>query len=499
MSSATLNCTGLFLEHARTHPDRPAIHVLGSGQGPVSFGELLELSARAQKLLRSHGVGRGDSVLLLDSLGPRMYAIVIATLALGASVILVEPWMPVEKIERVIRMAAPRAFVGPALGRAWGLRVAAIRAIPHWISTSQIAATTALAGDFIVEPVDAEARGILTFTSGTTGAPKGVSRTQGRLVHQHRALSAALQSDRHPGADLCIFANFALSNLADGRASVIMPQNWNAGCFAELNALPKALRPETATMGPAFLLKLLTQYDGQPTQDQAGLAGLRSIHVGGALTDCAIFERGFKRWSEAHWAHVYGGSEAEPVAVVDAREAVRLSRARGYFQTLYVGKTVPEVSARIESDSLWVAGNHVCAEYIGNPEENRLFKRIETDADGKRTVWHCMGDRVTLDPETGGLWYSGRSGQPLAEFALEQLIYSDLGSSKSFLVTRKAAGSRPEQRYLIGENVRSPLAQALKAKRGISETIEGTIHRDRRHRARIDRVTSLRKAAPWIT
>src|SRR5687768_8973384 len=95
-----MNCVELFVRQARQHPQRMAIWV--PGQKPVSFGELLEAASRAQSLLRRYGIKPGDHVLLMDNLGPRLYALVSALLALGVCVVLVEPWMPVEKINHVI-------------------------------------------------------------------------------------------------------------------------------------------------------------------------------------------------------------------------------------------------------------------------------------------------------------------------------------------------------------------------------------------------------------
>ncbi|GIT51150.1 MAG: hypothetical protein Ct9H300mP15_13630 [Gemmatimonadota bacterium] len=63
--------------------------------------------------------------------------------------------------------------------------------------------------------------------------------------------------------------------------------------------------------------------------------------IGGAQTDCWTLEHGFDRWPEARWTHVYGGSEVEPVACVDAREAVAKSRGRDRFQALFVGLRFP--------------------------------------------------------------------------------------------------------------------------------------------------------------
>jgi olefin beta-lactone synthetase len=471
-----VNCVELFKTRAKENRDRMAIRL--ARRPGVSFGELLSLGARAQKVYRQHGLKAGDTVLLADNLGPRLYASVIGILASGATAVLVEPWMPIERINRVIRQVQPKIFSASFIGRMWGLRSQAVREIPHWVRPNEIVRAGGVE-ELELESVDPETIGILTFTSGTTGEPKGVVRHQGYLMEQHRVLSNVLDLERHVGPDLCIFANFALANLASGRGSIIVPPSWKQDDLRWLEYLPVSEAPESLTTGPAFLMRLM---------DESRLPALKSLHVGGALTDCWIFETAFAHFPDAHVAHIYGSSEAEPVACSDAREAVERSRARGYFQTLSLGKPVHEITSTVEKDNVWVTGPHVCPLYIGGEEENRLHKR--KDEQGR--VWHSMGDRVREDFD--GWWYSGRSGQALEDFELEQKVYAAIGSSKAFVIRENDAltlciepdGLRRDRTYEI--------LRSMKLFNRISEV---KIKRDRRHRARIDRAASLRTRKPW--
>ena len=199
------------------------------------------------------------------------------------------------------------------------------------------------------------------------------------------------------------------------------------------------------------------------------------------MSDCEQFERAFTHFgAETRFLHVYGSSEAEPVAFSDAREAVRLSREKGFFQTLFLGKPVSGIRISSTPEGLWVTGDHVCKSYVGNEDESLHHKRSDSEGD----VWHFMGDRV--EESENGLWFRGRSFQSLQEFELEQRVYSHLGHSAAHV------GRDPLSGHLVlrGEGLRSRASEILRHFTEIHSVSETRIVRDRRHRSRIDRGAS---------
>ena len=469
-----MNCVELAQNQALKKPEQIAIWMPGKRSGKsVTFSALMDQAGRAQCYLKNHGIEHGDHVLLVDSLSPRLYALILAVLGLGASVVLVEPWMPLHRIDEVMRIIRPTAFLAGIKGKAWGARVRGIREIKKWLHVSNATKYTG-SQEFSSVSVHPEQAAILTFTSGTTGNPKGVVRTHSFLLDQHRILEASLHGPERNGPDVCIFANFALTNLASGRTTLLIPSSWKAKHIKQLDTLPPELRPESLTCGPAFLLRLMRT---------AHLPGLRSIHVGGALTDCWIFEQGFEKWPQAEWLHVYGSTEAEPVAVCNARLAVQRSREEGYFQTVCLGYPVPDIRYELTENGAWVTGPHVCPRYIGNDAANKENKKMDSEG----TIWHFMGDRIRADALDGLMWYSGRSTQTKDIFELEQRVYRELQSSKSFIHT-----TGENTHYLVGD---VPPTSAIP---DIAKTIKVKIYRDRRHRARIDRKKSITRGASWL-
>jgi acyl-coenzyme A synthetase/AMP-(fatty) acid ligase len=464
-----MNAATLIDQQIQAKNDHPALWLPGSGS--CSFGDLDHLARRISATLQKKGLKAGDQVLLFIDLSHLLYGTILALARAGITAVLVEPWMPLDRLEHVFNTVKPKAFLAGRLGQLWGLRVPGARKIKHWISTRELLSGTA--DPIGTQDLDDHHPCIITFTSGTSGRPKGMVRTHGYLRAQHRALNEALHFNQHSGADLCIFANFALANLADGRCSVVIPARAKDAVLSRLDDLPDHLQPVSSTCGPAFLLRVMKR---------AQLKKLKALHVGGAQTDCAIFERAFALWPEAEVTHVYGSTEAEPVATSDARKAVQWSRERGYFQTLYLGEPWSGLQHKKRDEQLWISGPHVCPEYLTDAEANRLYKH----KDEAGCLWHRLGDRVEQDER--GWWYQGRDQQVAEDFADEQKIYSAIGSSKAFIKRHEKGRSvYVEQAAIRLSNIRSVCPD-------VSEIYETTIRRDRRHQARIDREASLKGA-----
>ncbi|MCX6130647.1 MAG: AMP-binding protein [Proteobacteria bacterium] len=465
-----MNAVTMIDQQMQEKPREPALWL--SHTGTCSFYELDQMAQKVAGALLKKGLKPGAEILLLLDLSPLLYATIIAMARLGMTAVLVEPWMPLDRLALVFASVRAEAFISNRLGQVWGLRVPAVRRIPHWLLGADL--LRGKPDPCAALSLDPGHPCIVTYTSGTSGLPKGMVRSHAYLKAQHQALTEALHLDTHSGPDLCIFANFALANLASGRCSLIIAKNWQAKDFHKLNSLPNALQAVSTTCGPAFLREILKH---------AELKSLQAMHVGGAQTDCAIFERAFARWPNANFAHVYGSTEAEPVAVSDARDAVQKSRERGYFQTLYLGQPWAGLSHQKKAEQIWISGPHVCPEYRANPAANAAGKFV--DADGK--LWHRMGDRIEC--QASGWWYAGRDHLPAEDFADEQRLYSIVGHSKAFL-HRNAKG----ELAIYSAHAQNELVSLKAVFPQIPKIFQTTIRRDLRHRARIDRDASLKGA-----
>ena len=104
---------------------------------------------------------------------------------------------------------------------------------------------------------------------------------------------------------------------------------------------------------------------------------------------------------------VYGSTEAEPIAHLDAMDISEEDhRDMAVGRGLLVGYPVPEVMLRIRDNEIQVAGAHVNNRYL-DPAHSKKNKIKEGGV-----IWHRTGDAGTLDDD-GRLWLWGRVGSEI--------------------------------------------------------------------------------------
>jgi acyl-CoA synthetase (AMP-forming)/AMP-acid ligase II len=467
-----MNSIKLFKQNALKHPFKMAIADID--HGVLSFQDILDESSKVQSLMKLHGLGKSDSILVAIPPSPTLFSVLCGLMGLGIRVVFIEPWLSLDRIDHVIKSTKPKAFLTSSLGKLWGVRSRAIQKIPLWLTPKNVGVMGS--AEFHTDDLPPDHHAFIVFSSGTTGAPKGVIRTHAYMQNIFDVF-INLEPQDFESPDLIIFPNVALFHLATGRGSVIVPHRWTKKNLEKTLTLCKKFKPETLSTGPSFLTTLI---DFNLLEK---FHFLERIVIGGALTDCWIIEKVMNTLPQKKLLHIYGGSEAEPVALMDAKVAVVKSRESGFFQTLCLGKVIPQINYKIrEGGILWVSGPNVSGEYVGPSEENIGVK----ERDEKGVLWHCMGDRVVEKDHL--LWYAGREGQHPKDFLLEQKIYTFLMSSKSF-IHRTSQG----ELILIGEGVKKKERNLREKFLELNQVIEGKIYRDQRHRSRIDRKKSLPK------
>jgi olefin beta-lactone synthetase len=420
--AADASVAARLIERAQRHPEHAAVVEYWRGRDRrVTFGELAAGVAAVGVELARRGVAPGDRVLLFVPMSAALYTALLGCLHAGATAVFVDAWADRRRLDAAVWTAAPRAFIGSRRAQLLRLLVPSIRRIPVHLSAPapRAAGTGMVAPHHPAAPDDAA---LITFTTGSTGAPKAAVRSHGFLWAQHLALASHLGL-RASDIDMPTLPIFVLNNLALGVTSVL--PDFDPRRPADIR--PAAVWAQlvragvtTTTGSPAFYDRLLTH--GEANGERLPV---RTLFTGGAPVLPPLARR--LRDGVAGAAHVvYGSTEAEPISGIEVGELLRLSADGGAGTGgVCVGRPVPHVALRIlrpvdgpieadgaalqalavqpgETGEIVVAGDHVLRGYLNDPVAEAHAKI----RDGER-VWHRTGDGGRLDGE-GRLWLMGR-------------------------------------------------------------------------------------------
>lgn len=508
-----MNLAALLQAQAQHRPDAIA---LIAADGTLTFRQLDHKAARTAALLEATGLRMGDPVLVFQPMSCALYVALLAIFRLGLIATFVDPSAGREHIERCCALCLPRGFIGSARAHLLRLRSPALRRIPHHFSTgmavpsaTRLACAERLAAREEWAPVGADSPALMTFTSGSTGQPKVAVRSHGFLLTQHSVLAHHLAL-KAGDVDLSTLPIFALANLACGVTSVIPDADLRRP--GAINPAPvwrqlSALKVSRCAASPAFLERLVEHAE---RRDQT-LDHIQHIHTGGAPVFPRLLERLAKVAPRAHVVAVYGSTEAEPIAHLDAADvSVDDAAAMRVGRGLLAGPPVAELSLRIlraqwgtpisplsqaafehaclpvgEAGEIVVSGAHVLRGYLGGQGDTET----KFDVDGER--WHRTGDMGYLDSH-GRLWLLGRAGARVVDargelhpFAVECVAGMLPGVRRSALLAhegRRILAIEGDERQLNLAELKHVLAWAqldavLRLKR---------IPVDKRHNAKVD-------------
>lgn len=470
-----MNLIRSFVSEAQQRSAQVAI-IDGKGRS-ITFGELVERSARVAGDWRRRGIGPGDRLLLAMGLGIDLYVALAAAWRIGAVVVFPEPAMGIEGLRHAARATKPKAFLTSGLYALLGWVLPELRPLP------QLKPHDRHAPDAEIEEVATSHPALISFTSGSTGLPKAIVRSHGLLAAQNACIADLLRPGRDGEVDLVAFPVFVVANLALGVTSVL--PNWNLRRHDAAD--PKSIVAHMERHGVTRLLvppSVCERLAGQGSMPQ-----LSQIFTGGGPVFPALMKRLATRLPNADIVAVYGSTEAEPIAHLHAREIGEDDwRAMDDGQGLLAGALSREVRLRLIDDEIVVTGHHVNKGYLDSRQDaaNKLV------LDG--TIWHRTGDAGRLD-ERGRLWLLGRREARVGElypFAVEVAACGWDGVRRAALVAR---GGRAllaiegDRSHLFGWQSR---ARAL----GDIEVVWiDAIPLDRRHRSKVDYASLVRKIA----
>ena len=468
------------------------LDTLRPGAGPAlrsPAGDTLSFDAlrsRAERLARGvarAGLRPGARALVLLPLGPALYITLLALFHIGVTVVLVDPRGP---LRHALARTRPVAFFGSPRAHLLRLVQPLLRAthlrVSDGYSLLPAARLSSLDGPPLgLPPAPDDGPVLLTFTTGSTGTPRALARSPAQLLAQHAALRPCMALGPED-TDLPTLPVFSLHALACG-AGLVLPdadlRRPGAVDGARLAAQIARQRVTTAAGSPA----LFTRVAAAATRASQPLTGVRALWLGGARVSPQAIDTIAAAFPHAHLHIVYGSSEAEPIAHLDARahrDALHATAAAGHGAL--VGAPVPGVQTAFDHDEVLVGGAHVLPGYWEDDDATARRRVARPD----EPPLYRTGDAGFARPD-GALVLQGRAGGQLAglwPLAVEGAAECVPGVAQAALAL---GPDGPLLAYRGAPGAPATLAAILAERTGLPTRPLATIPTDPRHNAKIDR------------
>jgi acyl-CoA synthetase (AMP-forming)/AMP-acid ligase II len=454
---------------AERQPAAPALKV-PRGRTPdgridylcLTFAELAAEADAWTARLQAGGVRRGDRTLVMVRPGLPLIASVFGLFQLGAVPVVIDPGMGRKSFLACVARSRPRALVGIPMARlmrhifrgsfrtvevtvpASGSLTARLLCEP----TTNFQLPTSPAADLAMAAAATDLAAVL-FTSGSTGAPKGVCYEHGMFEAQVRLIRETYGIQ--PGeVDLPMLPIFALFNPALGMTTVVPEIDPGRPAEVDPAKIVQAIQQEGVTNSfgsPTLWGRIFTHC----LERNLTLPTLRRVLCAGAPVPAALWKDSHACLPNGQLHSPYGATEALPIATISAAEiqsfpapvlpaaaaptfhAIREKSGEAAPPGTCVGCPLPEIAVKIiaisdtpvdslaearelppgEIGEIIVSGPVVTRDYDALPEATALAKighRESKIGNVSSSIWHRMGDAGYLD-DTGRLWFCGRKAE----------------------------------------------------------------------------------------
>lgn len=406
-----------FDEAVLAHGRRPAI-IEGSGKS-ATYQDLDRLGRAYAAGFEARGIGPGDRVLVAMPVGIALYACLAALWRLGAVVVFPEPAMGLKGLRHAVRVTQPKAFLASGWYRWLGWLLPELRRLPLRLAPQQ--SSEAWAGAYRVGRDDPA---LISFTSGSTGAPKAIVRSHTFMMAQNEAIRPLLEQGSEGARDLVAFPVFVLVCLSIGITSVL--PDWKLSRHDRVSA--KTIHQQIERFGVTRLL--VPPVICETLSRSPVLPKLQAIFTGGGPVFPDTLARLASLQPSLRMVSVYGSTEAEPIAHLDF-DAISESDLESMKTGggLLAGKPVEAIDVRLEDREILVAGSHVNESYLDTSQN------ADTKVQHDGRVWHRTGDAGRFDKQ-GRLWLLGRHNAQVAgvdPFAVETAARFWPGAERSAL------------------------------------------------------------------
>ncbi len=433
--SSIVNVSRFLREIAARRGDHPALMI---PKGRDTEGRINYLTLSFSELegeqdawgihLRGKGIEKGSRVLLMARPGLPLIAICFALFKIGAVPIVIDPGMGLKAFLSCVRRSKPDALVGISLA-VWISRLfpRSFKTVRQRVKVGGTLARAPRAqGDGVLEPARTSSQDFaaILFTSGSTGAPKGVCYEHGMFEAQVESIRSQY-GIQEGEIDLPMLPIFALFNPALGMTTVVPEINPSKPATVDPAKITQAI--EQCGVMNSFGSPVLWKKIGAHCEANGiTLPSLKRILMAGASVPPRLMEQFRGILVEGNTHSAYGATEALPVSSMRDLDVLgETASLTEMGKGTCVGAPLPGVEARIipvsdlavdgvgldsgletgEIGEIVVSGPSVTRSYDNLPEATRAAK-IEVNG----RIWHRMGDLGYLDSH-GRIWFCGRKAE----------------------------------------------------------------------------------------
>ena len=510
------------------YPYKTALVDLKTGD-KANFNHMDVKSDKICTYLEKKGFKKGDKIVVFVPIGVEFYLILLAIFKMGLQAVFIDPYADTEHINKCCEMISPEGIIGSGKTILKGFFLKGIRKIGKKINYNKMLDQSEGLSPMKKrkpkkyereeEQINENTPALISFTSGSTGFPKIITRTHGFLMGQHKVLEKNLKFEKETSI-YSSFPIFLLSHMATG-ATVFIP---DIDMSSPMEANPKEVTEQIRKNNiqniilPPVILENIVNY---AEKNNIILKNVQTVYTGGAPVFPKLMQKVDKVFENAKVRALYGASEAEPISILNYEDITGEdieNMKNGYG--LLVGKKVDEIDLKIEEISekadeemnesknedlekkseaenkksenkedkntgikgeILVKGENVLKGYLNVPESSEK-------------KWHKTGDTGYIN-EKGQLVLLGRVK---GRIRINDNIYYPFSIETAFsfceALKKSVLTSKDDKLYLIvernpdfeGNLEENEEIKKLKEKFGIFKIVEDEIPVDKRHNSKTD-------------